>query len=263
MKQLIKPLVAAATFATAALVQPVQAQTISLAGINASGGYGSWSGAGVFSTGPQGIRVQAPVSGGFGGVYVDLGGGATHINASSTQVTVNFSVNNGAANYIWIGAPFNPNDGLGQAYNYYSGSGNPGNPAGAVWTGTNVSLTWSLTPTELAAVQGGSDTIYGFNIGIDPSAVVSANIDLTYNSVVFSAPSTSIQITAQSFNPQTQQFTLTWTSSPGKNYTVLSTSDLTIAMTPLATGIASGGTTTTTTVTMPAGAVGFVRIEQQ
>jgi len=268
MKQLITSLVA--VLAIPALVQTAQAQTISLSGVNVSGtsGYGAWSGA-TFTSGPSvgsagtgGIEVVAP-SIGFGGTYIDLAGGSTHINASSTQVTVTFTINGTASGYNWVGTPFNPNDGIGAGYNYYSGSGNPGNPAGAVWSGNTASLTWDLSPAELAAVQGGGDTLYGFNIGIDPASVSPANIDITYNSITFSAPSTSIQITSQSYNPATHQFALTWTSSPGKNYTVLSTSNLTTPMSPLVTNIASGGTTTSTTVTMPAGDSGFLKIQQQ
>jgi hypothetical protein len=68
-------------------------------------------------------------------------------------------------------------------------------------------------------------------------------------------------ITSSHYNPATLQFTLTWTSVTGAMYTVQETPGLNpIAWGPLQTNIASGGSTTTTTVTMPAGTKGFLRI---
>jgi hypothetical protein len=80
---------------------------------------------------------------------------------------------------------------------------------------------------------------------------------------VAQAVSVAPTITSQSYDPATHQFTLTWTSSASASYTVLYTSDLTAAMSPLVTGIVSGGTTTTTTVIVPVGNAGFVRIKQE
>jgi len=68
-------------------------------------------------------------------------------------------------------------------------------------------------------------------------------------------------ITSFHYNPATLQFTLTWTSTAGANYTVLESPGLSpAAWSPLQTNIPSGGSTTTTTVTMPAGTKGFLRI---
>ena len=69
-------------------------------------------------------------------------------------------------------------------------------------------------------------------------------------------------ITAQSYNPSTHEFTLTWNSRPGKSYTILHTSNLSNAFSPLVADIPSDGTSTTTTVTMPAGDAGFLRVQQ-
>jgi hypothetical protein len=68
-------------------------------------------------------------------------------------------------------------------------------------------------------------------------------------------------ITSFHYNPATLQFTLTWASSAGANYTVLESPSLNPAVwSPLQTNIPSGGSTTTATVTMPAGTKGFLRI---
>jgi len=67
-------------------------------------------------------------------------------------------------------------------------------------------------------------------------------------------------ITSYSYNPTTHQFTLTWTSQTGATYTVQSSVNLASGFTSLVTNIPSGGSTTTTTVTMPGGNAGFLRI---
>jgi hypothetical protein len=70
-------------------------------------------------------------------------------------------------------------------------------------------------------------------------------------------------ITSQSYDPATQQFTLTWTSNPTKSYTILYASNLANSFNPLVTDIPANGTSTTATVSMPGGESGFLRIQQQ
>ena len=70
-------------------------------------------------------------------------------------------------------------------------------------------------------------------------------------------------IAPQSYNSDTHEFMITWTSLPGKSYTILHTSDLTNAFSPLVTDVASGGASTTNTVIIPPGGAGFLRILQQ
>ena len=72
-----------------------------------------------------------------------------------------------------------------------------------------------------------------------------------------------IQITSSTFNPNTQEFTLTWSSVAGKLYTVLYASSANGSYDPLVADIPSAGTSTTTTVAVPAGNTGFLRILQQ
>ena len=71
----------------------------------------------------------------------------------------------------------------------------------------------------------------------------------------------TVKITSFQYNRSTSQFTLTWTSTTGAMYTVQESPGLNpTAWSPLQTNIPSGGATTTTTVTMPAGTKGFLRI---
>ncbi|MGH7968361.1 MAG: hypothetical protein ACREIC_06490, partial [Limisphaerales bacterium] len=71
-------------------------------------------------------------------------------------------------------------------------------------------------------------------------------------------------ITGWQYNPLTRQFTLTWSSMPGATYSVLTSPSLAPgSFTTLVSGIASGGAQTTTTVTMPGGSRGFLRVLQE
>ena len=179
---------AAAVLSGLATVNSMQAQTISLSGVDASStsGYGGWSFATFANAG--GVEVVAPVAGGFGGAYFDLGGGATAINANSAYATLNFTVNGDASPYVWFGVPLQLNDGSGQGTygGVYSGYNNAGNPPNAVWNGNNVSITYTLTGAQLANIQTGTATLYGINVGVDPAAIGVPSYDITFTGVAFS-----------------------------------------------------------------------------
>jgi len=86
--------------------------------------------------------------------------------------------------------------------------------------------------------------------------------DLTNNgSIMVAGPVAGPVITSVRYNRATLAYTLTWTSVPGAMYTVQETPGLApTAWSNLQTNIPSGGSTTTATVTMPAGTKGFLRI---
>ena len=73
----------------------------------------------------------------------------------------------------------------------------------------------------------------------------------------------ALAITSQSYDPNTQQFTLTWGSKPSKSYSILYTSDLTTPFSPLVSDIASGGCSTTNTFFVPTGRFAFLRVQEQ
>jgi len=73
----------------------------------------------------------------------------------------------------------------------------------------------------------------------------------------------TITITSYQYNPTTHQFTLTWTSQPSANYTIQTSANLMSGFASLVTNIPSGGTTTTYTVTLPAGNMGYLRVFAQ
>ena len=206
MKQINNKQILAAVMTISAglmMTHSAQAQLIPLSGVSASEtasqAYDGWgaaasspttfaSGPSVGSAGTGGVEVQSSSGNGFGGSYFDLGSGATLLNPGDTQVTLTFTVNGTASQYIWIGVPLNLNDGSANEGwgGVYSGSGNGGNPANAVWYGNTASITYALNSAEITAIKGGSDTLYGFNTGVDP-AVAPANYDITFNSLDFTA----------------------------------------------------------------------------
>ncbi len=70
-------------------------------------------------------------------------------------------------------------------------------------------------------------------------------------------------ITAFSYDRGAGQFTLTWTSRLNRLYNVQYAPNLTTAFTTLMPDIPSDGAATTTTVTVPAGNAGYLRIQEQ
>jgi hypothetical protein len=73
----------------------------------------------------------------------------------------------------------------------------------------------------------------------------------------------ALAISAQSYDPKTQQFTLTWNSKPSKSYSILYAPDLATPFSPLVTDIASGGNSTTNTIPVASGQTAFLRVQEQ
>ena len=132
-------------------------------------------------------------------------------------------------------------------------------------SGTHV-LTAPLTaPTSVsgAGTVPGLDlsTLAFFHLQDDPGAY-HGEYAITFEDLrLVGAPGPTI--TAKSYNPQTREFTLTWTSRAGRSYTVQYTTDLTTPFADVATDLASQGAQTTATVVIPAGVAGFLRLKQQ
>jgi hypothetical protein len=153
---------------------------------------------------------------------------------NTNQITLNAGTNwfwystNGTLNVVNSGAP----PVAGSAYQLFNniGSGNYGGQYASI---TLPSLSGGLSWTNELLVNG-SFAVVG---------------------------SPNVKITSFQYNRNTSQYTLTWTSTASATYSVLESPGLNPASwSPLQTGIPSGGATTTTTVTMPAGTKGFLRI---
>lgn len=71
------------------------------------------------------------------------------------------------------------------------------------------------------------------------------------------------RITDYSFNTNSREFTITWTSEPDKLYSVFYAESVTGPWTPAALSVYSAGTNTSATISMPEGNSGFLRVEDQ
>lgn len=158
--------------------------------------YASWYGdPNIFST-PTGLEIQA--SGYGSGYYVLPGNQVQTINASATEVQLSFTVAGNAADYNWVGTPFILNDDSGSyTYGGYSGSGNPGNPSTVSWSGNTATWTLPIQSGELAAIAGGNDHVYSFNLEFDPATLINGrtSYDVTFNSLTFITVPEPVSIT--------------------------------------------------------------------
>ena len=221
------------------------------------------------------------------GIYGAWASGATTV-AGPTNWTV--TATGGGSDWVYLGGPHGVCNGTGQSNVVLSvtisgvGFGQVVNPYVELLDedGTDYTYTWySLTngqyvltmPAQSPTTINVAGSTAGLNlgklqhshIGVDTGGQPTS-YTISFNDLSLSTPvttPTNIQITSQSYNPQTHQMALTWTSSPNQSYTILSTSSLQTPMSPLSVGILSGGTTTSTTVTMPAGNSGYVQVKQQ
>ena len=208
--------------------------------------YGSWSSATIVS-GPTSYQITAS---GYGSNWKYLPVSAIG-NETNLELTVTLSGGGGG----FLGPIVTLVDTSGREYNYawY------GRPLGSLVLTSPIS-----SPTSTAGPAGPLDIAHlnGIHMQLDPSSY-GGSYTISWQNLRLLGPPPSIRITSQSYDPGAQNFTLTWSSSPGQSYTVLYSSDLSVAMAPLAVNIPSGGSSTTTTVSLPNGNVGFLRIKLQ
>ncbi len=176
-----------------ALASSTQAQTITLdTNLVPTGPYNGWAGTppATVTPGPTGIEVVNSDTNGYGGEYFSATVPYTVSNPLATTLQLTLTINGSTNGYNY----FSPgqlviNDSSGiYYYNMpYSGPGNPGNQAGAVWNGNVLTATVPLQVFEQSAIQGGGVTIYGFNLDLDPANIATGtgNFDITFNSVAF------------------------------------------------------------------------------
>jgi hypothetical protein len=238
--------------ASAAAVSPVAETTINaFDNFNLDGLFANWSSATIVSD----ATSYSITSSGFGSGYKAIPPTLDAAGETTIELTVTLT---GA------GAPNNPvsgpivslvdADGTFQNYAWYGQT-----------SGTHV-LTASLSTPAFTSAAG---TIPGldlsrltfFHLQDDPGAY-QGQYTITFEHLRLTGAPGPV-VTSQSFNPSTQEFTLAWTSRPGKSYTIMHTSDLGNPFSPLLADIASGGNSTTTTALVPAGNTNFLLILEQ
>lgn len=219
--------------------------------------YGAWASGATTSVGPTNWTVTA-IGGGSDWVY--LGGPDGVCNgAGQSNIVLTVTVSGvGAGEIINPFVELIDSDSSDYTYTWYNLTNGQYSLTMPVQSPTTINAAGSTPGLNLAKLQ---HSHIGVDTGGQPTQYTISFDDLSLATPVVSAP--TIQITSQSYNPQTHQLTLTWTSSPTKSYTILSTSNLQTPMSPLSANISSGGATTTTTVTLPVGNSGFVKVEQQ
>lgn len=213
---------------------------------NANALYGSW-GSATIDSGPEAYTITAT---NYGSNWKYLG----TIDASGeTTVELTVNLSSSSTNDGKLGPIVSLVDADGTYYNY-------------AWYGQlNGSHVLTLPVNQpTAIVNAGSvagldlATITHLHLQLDPSTYHDGYTIAWENLRLTGAPGPTL--TAPSYDPITHEFTLTWTSAPNKTYTILQTANLATAFTALMTDIPSGGTSTTATVTMPAGNAGFLRV---
>lgn len=220
--------------------------------------YGAWANGNspTIVVGPTNWTVTAT---GGGSDWVYLGGPNGLCNgAGQTNLALTVDISGLSA-----GAIINPyvelldTDGTDYVYTWYNLSNGHYVLSKPVQSPTTINAPGSTNGLDLAHIRhshigvdtGGLQTRY--TISFDDLSLTSA-----------APPPPTIVITSESYDPQAQAFTLTWTSTYNQYYSVLSTSDLTVPMSAISVNIPSGGTTTTTTVSA-VGNAGFFQIQQQ
>ena len=184
-----------------ALAQPVTGDTY-LDNMMPTAAYSSWGlSTTTFSSGPTGLTVDVP-SGGYGSLYYALPTPLA-LNSGLTTATLVLTVNTPSASPSandWLGIPFILGDNSGNVtYGGYAGmfGYNPSaSPGTATWNGNTVTETVQLGsstagggPAQLAAIQGGGDYLYGFNLELDPAVLAggASAYNITFNSLTLSS----------------------------------------------------------------------------
>ena len=136
--------------------------------------------------------------------------------------------------------------------------------------GTNLVLTSLLSAGTPVSSQPGSvpgfnfSAISAFHVQLDPSSYTGTYTVAWNNLDVFGcAEPPPIVIISSSYNPSTQEFSLTWNSVDGGTYAVQSATDVTDVFNDLVTDIPSAGSNTTASVMLSDPNRSFVRVRKQ
>jgi len=195
MKHLTRSILTAVVATGVAYSISTQAQPVTghqyLDNILPSATFANW-GSATFTPVANGLQVTWP--GGYGSAYFGIPANQLQtLNVNDTQATLVLTVNNAVAppgnanSGYWLGVPFILNDNAG-AYTYGGYAGQFGYTGGgtATWNGSTLTQTVPLDPAQIAAIQAGNDTIYGFNLQLDPAVWPGGPIDITFQSLTLS-----------------------------------------------------------------------------
>lgn len=253
MKRAIRVGVKVAVAGSLALLGAARADTVITAfdSFSVDGLFPSWTTAMITSL-STGYSVTAS---GFGSGYKALNPTLNAAGETNIELTVTLAGTGGPTTPI-SGPIVSLVDADGTFYNY-AWYGQP--------QGTHVLNASLSAPTFISAAGSTPDldlsNLTFFHLQDDPGTY-SGQYTITFELLRLTGAPVP-KVISQSYDPSTQQFTLTWTSLPGRNYTIVYTLELGTAFSSLMPDIASSGSTTTATVAMPGGNSGFLRVQQQ
>jgi hypothetical protein len=139
-------------------------------------------------------------------MYYDAAGAGqnTTLNTGDKEAVLTMTVNGTDANGapyspgttgsgFWLGLPFILNDNAGAfTYGGYTGEftsyAQTASPGEAFWNGNTVTEIVPLNASQLATVQAGGDTVYGFNLELDPAVYPTGLLNVTFDSLSLNAP---------------------------------------------------------------------------
>jgi len=159
--------------------------------------YAGWSPSPTSATiGPSGLEIVSPAT--YGSLYYAVPA-VQHqtLNTADNLATLVMTLHGATQNPAnvnsgyWLGIPFILNDNSGSVmYGGYAGEFGYTGTGTATWTpaanGWTVTEAVPLTLGQQAAIAAGGDTIYGFNLEVDPAVYPGSSYDVTFNSLTLS-----------------------------------------------------------------------------
>jgi hypothetical protein len=253
MKQLAVFAVTALTLVSVAGLVSADVTIASFDEFNSDALYESWAAATIEST-PTNYVITAT---GYGSNYKFIGSPPVEgVGATKIQLDVTLSGPSAANGKLGPIVDLIDGDGTRYSYRWY------GQPLGH-----RVLTMLIKSPTAIvdAGTVPGLDLsqLLHMHLQLDPGSFgTSGAYTVAWNDLLLTG-FPPFAITAEKFNPVTQEFTLTWNSISSKTYSILCAPDLSGPFTALVTAIDSGGTSTTATVVLPTGTYGYVRVQQE
>ena len=219
-----------------------------------SGDYGNWLSANEIST-PDYWEMSAS---GFGGGYSSLYPNLTTTSNRTLQLNVTLIAPAAANGKLGPIVVLQDADGTQLNYAWYGQS-----------PGTNLVLTKALNAGAPVGGQPGTtagfdfSSIAFFHLQLDSGSYADAYTIQANDLSIIGCPPVIIQITAFSYDPVSGQFNLTWSSENGATYAIQTSSDLGTTFADAYTGIASGGASTSVSITPLDPARTFIRIRKE
>lgn len=194
---------------------------------------------------------------GFGGGFLHLVPAASTTEDKTLQLKLTLQADAAASGKLGPLVVLEDGDGTQLRYAWYGQS-----------PGTNLVLRSSLSSglVVLAGSIPGFDfsTISYYHLQLDPGSYTGSYTFIADDLSIIGCAETVLNVSSFTYDRQAQQLTLSWNSEPNATYAVQATSDLSAGFTgDIASGIPSGGATTTITISATDPVATFVRVRKE